>query len=111
MKIQFDIYKEDKQWFFDDPAKNILHEKFTLSNNSTLFSTLINDLNINKLKIEVHTVFFFDADAVLEHIEDINQTSEIWYRIKGIKEQLTPSFWKYFKTAPETLWIRILNAK
>lgn len=110
MKIQFDIYKEDDRWFFDDPGKNIVHEEF-VSNVPSMLLTLIKDPEKKRIQLEVYNVFLFDADAVLEHIEDINEsnTSGVWYKMKGIKGWFCPVFWRYFKTAPDTLWIRILN--
>lgn len=105
--IEFDIYREESQWFFDDPSKNIKHEEFVEG-----VPEMIQILCGNRKATRVHATIatkkpaFTEADELVFEYEEANG---VVYSCHNLRCWFCPVFFEYFdkNRIPKSLWVKV----
>ncbi len=109
MVFQFDIYREDDRWYFDDRPRGIIKEEFVEGVPEMILAIAKNSA-ARRVVLEVSTLPTEAADGILDYVPSPG-TKDVYYRLGSIRGWFCPVFWKYFQDAPPTLWVRVLKVQ
>lgn len=105
--IEFDIYKEGSQWFFDDSSKNIKHEEF-VAGVPEMILCLCGNKHATKVHATIATkkpVFAKADELIFEHEEE----GGVVYSCHNLSCWFCPVFFEYFdkNRIPKTLFVKV----
>lgn len=94
-------------WAFDDPSVGLVREPF-VSGADTMIDSIVQSRGLG----DNITLFFSESpfpDHELKLVWDRSELGGNWYQLIGteIKGWLCPALYKYFVTAPETIYLKI----
>lgn len=104
MSFFLELNKINNEWFFDDKSLGIYKEQFVNGMPEIIEALYPNQ---NKIHLEISDVPIFEADGILDNIQDPIYPDEVYYKYQNLVGWLCPVFRRYFeKDIPPYLWVR-----
>ena len=110
-------YKDKGMWVFDDDATGLVKEPF-VAGVPQIIESLLEETNIENGEEGFKLIFSSDPfpgfQLMLEKTDDVNGYDGTWYKCatpwyNSMKGWLCPALFKYFKTAPEEIYVKVEN--
>jgi len=100
-------YKDQGTWVFDDPDKGLAKEPF-VSGSDTILDRMVEGVPAEAMDL---SVFFSDKAFPGFQYELVRRREEMggyWYFVPqlGMEGWLCPALFRYFETAPETIFVQ-----